>query len=113
MQNGHRIPPRVRHLHRLRPLRLLRTRLLTSKGQLTPLISSTALIKLTSGYHPRTRPQGLDASYLIPPDKGLPLPDLTLFLSLSSEQTKTRGGFGDERFVISVSPRRPIRPLLT
>lgn len=44
--------------------------------------------------------QGLDAEYLISPDRGLPVPDVTLFLAATTSETSTRGGFGEERFVI-------------
>ncbi|CDZ97701.1 Thymidylate kinase/adenylate kinase [Phaffia rhodozyma] len=42
--------------------------------------------------------KGLEEEYLLTPDKGLPLPDLTLFLTLSEEESKLRGGFGEERY---------------
>ena len=32
------------------------------------------------------------------PDRGLPKPDLVLFLDVSAEVAKTRGGYGEERY---------------
>lgn len=36
--------------------------------------------------------------WLYNPDKGLPKPDLTLFLTLSMEEIKARADFGNERY---------------
>ncbi|KIJ55507.1 hypothetical protein M422DRAFT_151630 [Sphaerobolus stellatus SS14] len=40
------------------------------------------------------------------PDAGLPAPDLTLFLDISPEAAKARGGYGDERYEKEVLQRR-------
>ena len=36
--------------------------------------------------------------WLLSPDKGLPKPDLTLFLTLDLEEISKRKGWGDERY---------------
>jgi hypothetical protein len=41
--------------------------------------------------------QGLDQSFLQTPDTGLPLPDVTLFLTLSAQEAARRGSYGEER----------------
>lgn len=43
-------------------------------------------------------PQMGDVQWLYSPDKGLPKPDLTLFLTLSLEELSRRKGWGDERY---------------
>lgn len=43
--------------------------------------------------------QGLDQRFLQTPDTGLPLPDVTLFLTLGAREAARRGGYGEERFV--------------
>ena len=45
--------------------------------------------------------QGLDQRFLQTPDTGLPLPDLTLFLTLSAQEAARRGGYGEERSVLA------------
>jgi dTMP kinase len=40
--------------------------------------------------------QGLDAQWCWQPERGLPAPDLIIFLELSAEAAKQRGGYGDE-----------------
>lgn len=42
--------------------------------------------------------QGLDYTWCKSPDVGLPLPDLTCFLSVSPDVAASRGGFGEERY---------------
>ncbi|KAK6886331.1 Thymidylate kinase [Candida tropicalis] len=39
-----------------------------------------------------------DVDWLLAPDKGLPKPDLTLFLTLDLEEISKRKGWGDERY---------------
>lgn len=39
-----------------------------------------------------------DAQWLLNPDRGLPKPDLTLFLTISLEELSLRKGWGDERY---------------
>ncbi|EGW32427.1 uncharacterized protein SPAPADRAFT_138291 [Spathaspora passalidarum NRRL Y-27907] len=39
-----------------------------------------------------------DIDWLLGPDKGLPKPDLTLFLTLDLQEISKRKGFGDERY---------------
>jgi dTMP kinase len=40
--------------------------------------------------------QGLDVQWCWQPERGLPAPDLVIFLELSAEAAKQRGGYGDE-----------------
>lgn len=42
--------------------------------------------------------KGLDFGYCQAPDVGLPLPDLTLYLTLSPEVAAQRGAYGQERY---------------
>lgn len=42
--------------------------------------------------------KNIDFDWLYAAEKGLPQPDLTVFLSLSMEVIKARAGFGDERY---------------
>lgn len=42
--------------------------------------------------------QGLPFDFCLQPDTGLPLPDLTLFLTLSPEVAAQRGAYGAERY---------------
>lgn len=42
--------------------------------------------------------KGLDFTYCQNPDVGLPLPDLTLYLTLSPEIAAARGAYGQERY---------------
>lgn len=42
--------------------------------------------------------KGLDYTWCKSPDVGLPLPDLTCFLSVSPDVAAARGGFGEERY---------------
>lgn len=42
--------------------------------------------------------KGLPYEWCRTPDISLPAPDLTLFLDISPEQAKERGGYGDERY---------------
>lgn len=39
-----------------------------------------------------------DAQWLLNPDRGLPKPDLTIFLTISLEELSLRKGWGDERY---------------
>lgn len=43
-------------------------------------------------------PQMGDVDWLYSPDKGLPKPDVTFFLTLDLEQLSSRKGWGDERY---------------
>lgn len=40
----------------------------------------------------------VDFSYCIEPERGLPRPDLVLFMELDVDEASTRGGFGEERY---------------
>lgn len=40
--------------------------------------------------------KGLDVDWLKNPDRGLPRPDAVLYLDLSIEEAKKRGGYGEE-----------------
>uniref|UniRef100_A0A2P2I1I2 Thymidylate kinase n=1 Tax=Hirondellea gigas TaxID=1518452 RepID=A0A2P2I1I2_9CRUS len=42
--------------------------------------------------------KGLDFDWCRNSDAGLPLPDLVLFLQLSQEESRARGGYGQERY---------------
>lgn len=42
--------------------------------------------------------QGLDFDFCLNPDRGLPLPDLTLFLTLPPEVASARAAYGTERY---------------
>ena len=42
--------------------------------------------------------QGLDLAWCKSSDAGLPRPDLVLYLTLSAEQSRLRGGYGQERY---------------
>jgi len=42
--------------------------------------------------------KGLDVDWCIAPERGLPAPDLVVFLSLSPGEAAARGGFGEERY---------------
>jgi len=42
--------------------------------------------------------KGLPYDWCVAPDVGLPAPDLVLFLDVSPEVAKSRGGYGDERY---------------
>lgn len=42
--------------------------------------------------------KGLDMDWCIAPDRGLPRPDLVLFLDMAPEDAMSRGAYGDERF---------------
>ena len=44
------------------------------------------------------RTKGIDYNWCRSPDIGLPAPDLVLFLDLSPEIAKLRGGYGEERY---------------
>jgi len=44
-----------------------------------------------------TAAKGVDLEWCKAPDKGLPAPDLVLFLDLPVDKAKTRGEFGAER----------------
>jgi hypothetical protein len=41
---------------------------------------------------------GLDASWCMAPDAGLPAPDAVFFLSLPAQAAEARGGYGEERY---------------
>lgn len=42
--------------------------------------------------------KGLSLEWCRSPDVSLPAPDLTLFLDITPEKAKERGGYGDERY---------------
>jgi dTMP kinase len=42
--------------------------------------------------------KGLDRDWCISPDEGLPALDLAIYLDLSAEEAKKRGGYGQERY---------------
>lgn len=42
--------------------------------------------------------KGLDFNWCLNPDKGLPKPDLTIFLKFKNSENSNRDGFGDERY---------------
>lgn len=46
----------------------------------------------------RTTPRVLNLQWLYAPDRGLPKPDITLFLTLDLEEQANRKGWGDERY---------------
>lgn len=48
-----------------------------------------------------TAAKGYDLEWCLSPDRGLPAPDIVLFLDLTSEEQKKRGGFGEERYEVS------------
>ena len=48
-----------------------------------------------------TAAKGYDMDWCLAPDRGLPAPDIVLFLNLDSEEQQRRGGFGEERYEVS------------
>lgn len=46
--------------------------------------------------------KGYDLEWCLAPDRGLPAPDVVLFLDLNPEEQKRRGGFGGERYEVSL-----------
>ena len=48
-----------------------------------------------------TAAKGYDMDWCLAPDRGLPAPDVVLFLNLDSEEQQRRGGFGEERYEVS------------
>mmetsp|Transcript_38264 Transcript_38264/g.43862 ORF Transcript_38264/g.43862 Transcript_38264/m.43862 type:complete len:137 (-) Transcript_38264:3-413(-) len=42
--------------------------------------------------------KGLDFDWCVQPDKGLPQPDLVLFINTSPTEIASRSGFGEERY---------------
>ncbi|KAK0540479.1 Thymidylate kinase [Tilletia horrida] len=50
--------------------------------------------------------KGLPFSWCLNPDAGLPLPDLTLFLSLSPEVAAQRAAYGQERYEVPALQRK-------
>lgn len=50
--------------------------------------------------------KGLPFEWCRAPDVSLPAPDLTLFLDISPEKAKERGGYGDERYEKEEMQRR-------
>jgi dTMP kinase len=50
--------------------------------------------------------KGLPYEWCRAPDIGLPTPDLTLFLDISPEKAKERGGYGEERYETEGMQRR-------
>lgn len=45
-----------------------------------------------------TGAKGLDQEWCWAPDKGLPAPDLCVYLRVDAEEAKTRGEYGEERY---------------
>jgi len=45
-----------------------------------------------------TAAKGLDLEWCKGPDKGLPKPDIVIYLNLSTNEASKRGGFGHERY---------------
>ncbi len=45
-----------------------------------------------------SRAKGLDRNWCCIPDAGLPAPDIVIYLDLSPEEAKKRGGYGRERY---------------
>lgn len=54
--------------------------------------------------------KGLDKTWCMQCDDGLPIPDLTIFLDLSEEVSQQRGGFGEERYE-RVEMQRKVRTI--
>ncbi|KAG5643874.1 hypothetical protein DXG03_009504 [Asterophora parasitica] len=50
--------------------------------------------------------KGISYEWCRAPDVGLPAPDLSLFLDISPEAAKTRGGYGEERYEKEEMQRR-------
>ena len=48
-----------------------------------------------------TAAKGYDMEWCLAPDRGLPAPDIILFLNLDAEEQQRRGGFGEERYEVS------------
>lgn len=44
--------------------------------------------------------KGLDFDWCLNPDRGLPRPDLAIFLEFEKPENSTRAGFGDERYEV-------------
>lgn len=44
--------------------------------------------------------KGLDFDWCMGPDKGLPRPDVTIFLKFENSENSNRSGFGDERYEV-------------
>lgn len=64
-----------------------------SLARLTPILPP-----LLSTHATTDTSQGIDFTYCLTPDTGLPLPDTTLFLTLSPEVASKRGAYGEERY---------------
>jgi dTMP kinase len=47
-----------------------------------------------------TAAKGLDFTWCLNPDKGLPKPDITIFLKFKNSENSNRSGFGDERYEV-------------
>ncbi|KAM3069059.1 Thymidylate kinase [Clarireedia jacksonii] len=52
----------------------------------------------TSAKYPETSPKKLDMPWCKNPEKGLPKPDLVVFLDLEAEEAEKRGGYGEEKY---------------
>jgi dTMP kinase len=50
--------------------------------------------------------EGMSYEWCRAPEKGLPAPDITLFLDISPENARSRGGYGQERYETEVMQRR-------
>jgi dTMP kinase len=53
-----------------------------------------------------TASKGLSYEWSMSPDVGLPAPDLVLFLDVSPEVAKQRGGYGEERYETEAMQKR-------
>ena len=53
-----------------------------------------------------TAAKGYDIDWCIAPDRGLPSPDIVLFLDLDPEEQQKRGGFGGERYEVGAFQRK-------
>mmetsp|Transcript_25764 Transcript_25764/g.89722 ORF Transcript_25764/g.89722 Transcript_25764/m.89722 type:complete len:229 (-) Transcript_25764:23-709(-) len=50
--------------------------------------------------------EGMSVEWCRAPERGLPAPDVVLFLDLSVEEAAARGGFGEERYEVEEFQRR-------
>lgn len=73
---------------------------LHSSSILTTLASGTSIIcdRYAFSGVAFSASKGLPFEWCRSPDVGLPAPDLTLFLDISPEKAKERGGYGEERY---------------
>lgn len=52
----------------------------------------------TSAKYPDTSPKKLSLGWCKNPERGLPNPDLVVFLDLEAEEAEKRGGYGEEKY---------------